>query len=493
MTNEADSIVRERLRDLDAALRTRDRLGINAIVADLVERKAPIGRNWQTLAEVMLKNGEIGLALDCIQHFVSANPGDPAALFQQASVWARAGRPNYASRILATIPASIPTPAANAFILGMLALNLGEIEIAQEQFSRALDANPRSGQAWLALAMTARLGGSEATAERLLAAAKSMEGAEPIERAQYAYARGKVLDEMGDADAAFASWSQGASILRATRPYDRAADEAGARRVLEGASGERIAAFSAGIAIPTGRPIFVTGLPRSGSTLVEQILVSNSACSDGTELGKFGLIIERIGGNSVDALDKWVASGSDPADLAADYLHIFSERFGKDGRAVDKTLEASRYLGLVAALLPQAPLIWIRRNPLDSALSCYRTYFSSGLGWSLDLESMAAHFRLEDELLDRWREVLGDRLLVLDYESLVRDPAALVPAIASHCGMEMEPQMLEPHKTERAVTTASVTQVRRSISPSSIGSGAQYRAHLEPFIAAYTAAGGAIE
>ncbi|HSQ96686.1 MAG TPA: sulfotransferase [Croceibacterium sp.] len=140
---------------------------------------------------------------------------------------------------------------------------------------------------------------------------------------------------------------------------------------------------------------------------------------------------------------------------------------------------------MAATLLPDAPLIWLARDPLDCALSCFRTRFAGEAPWSFDLEDIAFHFRLEDELLAQWRQILGERLLVVPYESLVTDPPAWIGRILEHCGLAKEVGPFAPHEDLRPVTTSSVMQVRRPINRQGIGSAEPYREFLEPFIAAY--------
>lgn len=481
------------LDDLKQAFAQRRRARINAIIADLLAQDAPVGNHWRTFADVMLRNGELGLARRAIEHFVRHHRSAPLARFHQAALLARAGGVHEARAILAGLPDDVPDPVGNAFIRGSIELNLGNADAAREHLLRGVAANPLSGQTWLALAMSGRRGGSDAIAERLLGAGAAMSEAPGIEQEQYLYARGKVLDDLGDTAAAFAAWEAGAAIVRAGRPYDAARDERSAAAAAAGWDRGRIDAIGADVGIDTGRPIFVTGSPRSGTTLVEQILVSHSAVSEGTELGKFALLVEDFGGAGGGDLSRWLANGGDAGAAAAGYLHLFEEQFGSAGRAVDKTPDASRYLGLAAALLPDAPLVWLRRGRLDGALSCFRTYFLRGVAWSFALDAIAKHFSLEDRLLDQWQEMLGDRLLVLDYEELVTDAAAQIPRLLAHCGLSPEPQVFRPHETERVITTASVSQVREPINRRAVGSADRYREQLAPFVEAYRAFGGTID
>lgn len=472
------------LDGLKQAFAARDRARINATVAALVAARAPIGGNWRSLADVMIHNGELSLARAAIDQFVVATGNTPAAQFARVAVLARTGDAQAARVALDRLPADVPDRLGHAYMRGMLALNLGAVEEARAQFLRALDAAPRSGQTWFALAMTGRKGGSEAIATRILGAGTAMAGAPPAERAQYLYARGKVLADLGDHDAGFAATAQGAALVAAQSAYDPQLDTRSAEAALSGFDRDAIAGFRAGVTIATDRVVFVTGTPRSGTTLVEQILASHSAVAGGEELGRFPLLAEEIGGVAGADLQRWLGNGGSADALAGLYLHLVTERFGPSGRVVDKTLDASRHMGLIASILPQARIVWMRRDPLDRAWSCFRNYLL-GVPWSYDLRQIAHHFRLEDRLLERWQDILGERLLVLDYEDVVADAPARIPVLLAHVGLDAEPQVFEPHKTERLVTTSSVTQVRRPINRDAIGAAVPYRRHLQPFIDAY--------
>jgi hypothetical protein len=308
----------------------------------------------------------------------------------------------------------------------------------------------------------------------------------PSDRAQWFYARGTLLDRLDRTDEAFAAFASGAEIVNAMRPYDGRADLADAAELTREWSGEAIARAAEQVKTPTARPIMVIGLPRSGTTLVEQILVSHSGVAGGGELPFGGILAREMGGNSVGKLDAFAAANSADA-LGRLYLHLGDERFGEGARFVDKNVDNSRTLGLLASVLPEAPIVWLRRDPLDCAWSCFRTYFTEGLEWSWSLADIAEHFRAEDQLYEHWRNVLGDRLLTVSYEALVADPEVEAARILAHAGLEPEAPVGGAHKTRRPVVTASVAQVRQPVYQSSVGAAQRYLGHLEPFLEAYAA------
>ncbi len=386
--------------------------------------------------------------------------------------------------MMQTIPSDIPDAAGHAYILGSMSVNLGEISVAQGHLQAALEANPLLGQAMLSLAASEKMSVGNEIGDQIVAAEMSMATAPVLEQAHYQYGLGKVLFDRKNCDGAFSAFAKGAAQVAATRPYDRAEDVQNSKACKAGYSREVISDIVSQITVQTSRPIFVTGLPRSGTTLIEQILVSHSTVAGGEELGKLPIVERDIGGPGSDLLVQSVERQSANA-LAELYLHLASERFGGSSHFVDKSLNASRHMGIIASILPEAPIVWLRRNPLDCAWSAFRTYFLRGLDWSWNLETIAKHFILEDELHAHWASLLGDRILTIQYEDFVTDPEVGIRRLLAHCRLSEEPAVFSPHKTKRAVTTASVVQVRQPINKSAIDAAGPYRKHLQPFIDAY--------
>jgi hypothetical protein len=325
--------------------------------------------------------------------------------------------------------------------------------------------------------------------DRLETAATAVAATPPDYRAPWHYAKGAVLDRLGRTDDAFVAFAAGARLIRPTRPYDSVSDTEEADRIASEFTREAIASVAAQVSTNSASPILVTGLPRSGTTLVEQILAAHSQVAGGGEMPFGSILLREISDNSLSHLQAH-AAGHGADALTRLYLHLGEERFGA-GRFVDKGLGNSRALGVLASVLPQAKIIWLRRDPLDCAWSCFRTFFSQGIEWSWSLTDIAAHFAAEDRLYSHWREVLGDRILSLSYEELTADPAGQTARILAHVGLEPETSMEAAHEARRPVSTASVAQVRQPVYRSSVGAAERYRAHLQPFVEAYAASASA--
>lgn len=466
------------------ALQRDDRAAIVDTARQLVARRATLGHQWLALALIVARKGEVRLAREAFDRYLLSYGGDRGAAYRKVDLLAQIGAWEEILTLLRSLPENQPKPASYAYTRGTAALYLGENDEARRYLEEAVRLHPHVGAPWLSLELLVDFARETDLAERVIASEPSMASAAPIERGNYYYTLGKVHADCGEHARAFAAYVQGAGAMKSQLAYSREQDRAGATDAVSEYDAERIAALARQQSEPTDRAIFVMGLPRSGTTLVEQILTSHSAVGDGAEIYRLGLLVKDVGGRSWPALRKHVDEGGAPA-AARLWHHWLDERFPAPGRVVDKTLDTSRLLGLAAALLPQAPLIWLTRDPLDCAWSCFRTRFAGEAPWSYDLADIAFHFRLEEELLARWREILGERLLVVPLEQLVTESEQWIGRILAHCGLPDEPRAYTPHENPRTVTTSSVMQVRQPINRAGIGSAEPYRQFLAPFIEAY--------
>lgn len=471
--------------DFRNALRSRDRAAINRLAARLLDQRTFLGEQWCSIALVLLRTGEVALAVSAAERAVDESKGSANARFQLANVLANVGRQDEAVALVSAIAPEQLDRVARDHFLGTCAMEVGDFEGARAAFDQVVAGSPASAPSWLSLAALPP-SDDVVLLDRLNAASSAIEATPSDYRAQWHYAKGAILDRLERIDEAFSEFAAGAELVRSVRAYDREADRSEVETLIAGFTRAAVSEIAGQVQTDASRPILVTGLPRSGTTLVEQILTSHSTVAGGGEM-PFGSILKReIRGNSLSSLESFVAAnGAD--HLTRLYLHLADEQFGEQGRFVDKCLGTNRELGVLASVLPQARIIWLRRDPLDCAWSCFRTYFSDGIEWSWSLADIAVHFEAEDRLYAHWREVLGDRMLTLSYEGLAANPKEQIALVLDHLGLDSEPAMEAVHRTRRVVTTASVAQVRQPVYLTSIGTAHRYRAHLEPFIDAYEA------
>lgn len=469
---------------LRLALEQRNRTQIVDLLRRLVALRAPMGNQWQALAHIAAENGELTLARQGIDLFVEAADASPFAKYRKFDLLSRIGALDEADALLRTLPENVPDKASNAYSRGTLALFRGEPDKARPQLLRALELRPGMAQAWLPLATLTDFARAPELAAAIADAEHRMQAAPVLERAAYYYALGKAHADRGEHAQAFAAFSRGAQLKRTQHAYDRKLDRANAAEAVRGYSDERIEAVARKQDKPTGRSIFVTGLPRSGTTLVTQILTAHSAVSDGAEINLLRLLRQDLGGMDYRMVENRVSKDG-PGSVARLWDHLLQERFPAPGRVVDKSTDGGYFLGMAAALLPEAPIVWLTRDPLDCAWSCFRTHFFAGLEWSYDLEDIAVHFRLVEHVLSQWREILGKRLLIVPFEGLVTEPKQWTRRLLAHCGLDEEPAVFAPQDNRRPVTTSSVMQVRQPINRLGVGSAEPYRRFLQPFVDAY--------
>jgi hypothetical protein len=238
----------------------------------------------------------------------------------------------------------------------------------------------------------------------------------------------------------------------------------------------------------TRRPVFIVGLPRSGTTLVEQILASHPRVHAGGELS--------FACQSFAAIPAALGRSGDPlaclADLDAPAVRRLAERHlarldaldeGRADRVTDKDAENDRYLGLLAVLFPNAHFIHCRRDLRDVAVSCWMTHFR-WLEWVHDQRSIAARFRRYARLMGHWRRVLPVALHEVDYEEIVADLEGTARKLVAACGLDWDPACLEFHRTRRPVRTASASQVRTPLYSTSVGRWRHYQEEMAELFAA---------
>ncbi len=465
-------------RDFVAALNQGKPDAALAIVRDLLASAAPLGAQWGAVARFCAATAEWSPALEAAQRFCAAAPGLESGLFL-ADLLVRAGRFEQARELIERIAAAHPAASEVWHFFGTLLSQLDEAEAALACFERVLAMPAATAASWLSWVHAGGCRSRPEAMARLVRAAEAARQDHAPDLATLLYALAKAREDEGDPAAAESLYVEAAALMRITRSYSADDDARFARKVVQRFP-RRVDPFETA----PSRSIFVTGLPRSGTTLVEQILASHSAVAGGGELNLLGIVSRAVGG-PIPPADIGPTTASAFGVL---YHHLLTERYGAAGRAVDKSLNTSRFTGIVATALPQAPILWLERDVLDVAWSCFKTPFSVEMGWSFSLADMGIHFALEDLLRSHWLQLYPDRILPVPYAALVQDPTIWIPRIARHCGMAFEPKMAQSHAVKRAVMTSSVRQVREPIYTRAVGSSTPHRAVLEPFLRSYQAA-----
>lgn len=331
-----------------------------------------------------------------------------------------------------------------------------------------------------------RFTGSEpeiAALERL--AAKP--GLDPQTRFRAGAALSRALDQAGRHEAALAAMVEARARIP---PFDLANFQAqvAARKAFFTPS---FIAAKARLGSQSQRPVFIVGMPRSGTSLVEQVIASHPLAFGAGELPDMGLLINDIvpqAGTFEAQMDVLRHLDAPTAEaMATRYLGHLQAMDGKAARVTDKMPQNFLELGLIAILFPQAAIIHCRRDAADTCTSCFLSGLSMHHGYTRDLATLGAYWRGYAAIMDHFTHVLGDRILHVDYETLVTEPEPGARAIVAHCGLEWDNACLEFWKTERRVSTLSREQVRQPVYTTSLGRWRRYGPGLQPLLDAIAA------
>jgi tetratricopeptide (TPR) repeat protein len=314
----------------------------------------------------------------------------------------------------------------------------------------------------------------------------------PMGQVQLGFALAKELEDLGEHARAFAALKRGADTRRKMLSY-RVEDDARAMREIASVfDTEALARVERGDRNP--RPIFIVGLPRSGTTLIDRILSSHSRVESLGEVSDFATALMRAASKAKDKFDLIRESAS------ADFAAVGRAYRGTTGAvatgaawAIDKTPINFLYLGPIALALPDAVIIHVRRGAMDVCYAMYKTLFRMAYPFSYDLSDLARYYLAYRELMAHWRTALPGRFLEIDYEDLVANQECATRRLVAHCGLDWEEACLAFEKNDRPSLTASAAQVRQKIYGSSVGLWRSYSGELEPLARALRDAGVDIE
>jgi tetratricopeptide (TPR) repeat protein len=359
---------------------------------------------------------------------------------------------------------------------------VGRMAQAERAYEAAIAGAPELATAHMALAELRRWTAQDNHLERLQALARRP-GLSVLDRARIGYALFKELDDLGETAAAWPHLVEASE--RAIEVFGRWSAD-GERRwaeaLIEGFPRERLAA--PGTVAGDTRFIFVVGLPRSGTTLVERILAAHSQVTAMGELPTFGLLMKRAAGvESAEFADEAAirtSAGIDWGALGQAYRQEIAYLSRGAPFAIDKLPDNAALLGPIRLAFPDAVIVRLSRDPRDSLFGAYRLLFHRAHYWSYRQEDLAAHFANMQRLDRHWSDALEGGIVDVSYEDLTEDPGRRIPELLAACGLSWEDACLRPHETQGVVSTASSSQVRQPITRARVGAWARYGAQLEP-------------
>jgi tetratricopeptide (TPR) repeat protein len=364
------------------------------------------------------------------------------------------------------------------FGMALVAKTEGSFDLADGLLIRALQVNPNMPNALAAQVgmrkMTSLDGAWLEHAEEVAAS-----GIAPVNESELRFAIGKYCDDVGDFKRAFQNYERANDLLKPiAEPYDRDARKRYVDMMIQVHTPEFIARRD-GSASTSMKPVFVVGMPRSGTSLTEQIIASHPSAKAAGELPFWSLAVYE----HEAAIRDGSLSESTRTKLAEAYLRVLEAKSGDALRIVDKAPVNSDYLGVIHSVFPNARFIYMRRDPIDNCLSCYFQKFVLSLNYTIDLSDLADYYREHERMMAHWRAVLPQgTILDVPYEGLVADQQGWTRKILDFLGLEWNEQVLEFHKTKRAIVTASFWQARQKIYTNSVQRWRNYEKFIGPLL-----------
>ncbi len=432
---------------------------------------------------------EMGLSEEALAAFdraLAIQPDFPEALSNRAKSLLLLGR---AAEALASCDRALalrPGLAAAHENRGVILTALGRFEEASAAIETALRLAPGNARSYLNLVAARRMKPDDphlAAMRALVGASESMSAAE---RADLSFALGKALDDIGDREASFLHLLEANAEQRKLTPYDAAATFA-RMQALATAFGADLLRRHGGESDLSAKPVFIVGMPRSGTSLAEQILASHPEVFGAGESDDFereaATRARGAGDGSLAAdLAAFVEAGR-IRELGAAYVARLAAHAPQAKRIVDKTPSNFRLLGPIHLALPNARVIHMRRDPVDTCLSCFSNRFFGHLPWSYDLAEIGRYYRAYETLMAHWRAALPEGIMIeVRYEDLVGDLEGEARRMLTHIGLDWDARCLDFHATERTVRTASAAQVRQPVYRSSIARWRAIEGRLEPLL-----------
>lgn len=430
----------------------------------------------------LCRQNRFGEALAEVETLLAREPDNPAFRLLEANVCTGLGDTD---RATTAYRAALKTYGGEPRVwtgFGHALKTAGDPAGAVKAYRQAIALQPGLGEAWWSLAnlKTVRFTPDDLRAMQTAAASA---GQNSKDRINLGFALGKAFEDAGDYEASFAHYKQANALKRAALDY-RADDVSAHKNNLARVLTEEFFAARQNGGSPAGDPIFIVGLPRSGSTLVEQILASHSAVEGTMELPDIFAMVGRLCEGAGKPFYPDIL-GALPAGerhgLGEEYLRRvrIHRRLGRP-RFIDKMPNNFLQLGFIHLILPNAKIIDVRRRPMACGFSCYKQNFAAGQEFTYSLADIGRYYADYAELMEHYDRVLPGRVHHVAYEDLVRDPLSSIRSLLDYCGLPFEERCLRFHENTRAVRTASAEQVRRPIFTDSLEHWRHYERWLGP-------------
>ena len=435
-------------------------------------------------AEVLCKRHRHSQALGEIRKLLETEPRNRTYRTLQAIAYVGLGNHDEAIRIYRELLTETPRAADAHLSIAHALKTLGKQPEAIESYRAAAALNANFGDAYWSLANLKTYRFTEEEIARMRSAEVAPE-TKPVDRYHLHFALGKAFEDRGEYAESFRHYERGNALKKAEirfriEPIERTA------RLQASVCTRDFFLSRAGVGCGRPDPIFIVGLPRAGSTLLEQILASHSAVEGTMELADIPRLVHELQGREQnDSKPRYPAV---LAELTPDQLGRYGEKYLADTQIyrtgkpffIDKMPNNFRHVGLIHLILPNARIIDARREPMACCFSNFKQLFASGQEFTYDIDDIARYYRCYMELMEHWNAVLPGKILRVQHEDVVENLEGNVRRLLEFCGLEFEPQCVEFYKTERSIRTASSEQVRQPIFKEGIDQWRNFEPWLGP-------------
>ena len=463
------------------------KLGVYADAENLLERCLELAPDFSmarlNYAQVLEKREKLDLALAQVEKLLEAEPDKFSLLVLKGAILSKMGDYERALPLYEFLLSHYPARPKISMYYGHALKTVGQQQKAIEAYRQAISMEPSFGDAWWSLANLKTYRFDENDIEAMRAEIDK----NTCSREDYlhlCFALGKALEGRKQYDESFHYYQLGNNIKVKMSGYEADDTEKGVQR-LKAVCGDELFEVARGQGDQSPDPIFIVGLPRSGSTLLEQILASHSQVDGTKELLFILAIVRRLADkkkkSDVSRYPEIMTdlSASQLYDLGQEYMDRSRIHRGTAPFFIDKMPNNFMHVGLIHLMLPNAKIIDARRHPMAACFSCFTQHFAFGQLFTYGLANIGRYYRDYVELMDHWDRVLPGKVLRVQYEDVVADTETQVRRMLDHCGLPFEAECLQFHQTERPVQTASSEQVRQPIYSGALEHWRNYDAHLD--------------
>ena len=451
------------LRHAVSAARDLDRQAARQSLIKMVGNADNTPAQWRYLIELATALGEGSVAIESARHLARSTDTLQDRLLHCETL-AEFRKEEQALALLRDLPTSERREPATRYLMGLLAAQTSDFEQSEEDLRAVIAAGVAQDAAWFTLSSVKRFRSGDPDLAAMEELAARIDPRDRRRQSRLGFAIAKARWDMGDHDEAFGIVSRAAQAQRSIRPFSIEEHERFVADVIAGFDAQAFASLVPSSA-QGSRALFVTGLPRTGTTLAERLLSTHPDVTAGGEINLWG---DRLF-QTVRPTSDWARgiernrNGAPVWKDLADHFHVLLwAEFPTSRYVVDKSLLQTNWMGLVLHAMPDARFVYVKRDLIDTAWSCFRTFFPQSLPWTNDLQDIARYMAADRALLDHWCSLFEDRILIVDHGDLVDLPLGASERMMKHFGLRSS-EAMGAREAQAAVKTASMFQVRQDV------------------------------